>query len=99
MIADISIDPMSVQFVLNHIIVYAYLSSIMLRVLPITISILPCARYNNMNAVLLFIPAMIVTGEVSNVLTSPLMLAPHFWVMLTIAGLFGLILAVVYNGD
>ncbi len=46
-------------------------------------------RYNNMNAMLLFIPAMLVFGEVGAVVSSPVVWSAHFWAMMTTAGIFG----------
>ena len=47
-------------------------------------------RYNNLNAVLLFIPAMIVFGEVGSIASSPDLFNQKYWVLMTIAGIFGL---------
>ena len=44
-----------------------------------------------MNAVLLFIPAMVLFGEVSELSeNSQVLFSVHFWVVMTIAGLLGL---------
>ncbi|KAL4230272.1 hypothetical protein ACF0H5_010658 [Mactra antiquata] len=47
------------------------------------------ALYNNVNASLLFIPLMIVFGDVTEVYGFPLLTSVHFWFLMTMSGVFG----------
>ncbi len=50
-------------------------------------------RYNNMNALLLFIPAMFLFGDVSALVApsaTDIVFSAKFWILMTIAGLFGM---------
>ncbi|CAG2168450.1 unnamed protein product [Oppiella nova] len=45
--------------------------------------------YNNLNAIALFIPLMIITGEVPEVLSFPKLWDVHFWNLMILSGVFG----------
>ena len=45
--------------------------------------------YNNINACLIFIPLMIVTGELGTLANFPFLYSAKFWVPMTVAGGFG----------
>ncbi len=45
-------------------------------------------RYNNLNAVFLFIPAMLYFGEHEQ-LSSPELVRASFWSLMTLSGIFG----------
>jgi len=51
--------------------------------------------YNNFNAAFLFIPFMILLGEVGEVIAFPKLLDMKFWFMMTMGGLFGVAIAIV----
>jgi len=45
--------------------------------------------YNNINACIIFIPLMIVTGELGTLANFPFLYSAKFWVPMTVAGAFG----------
>ena len=45
--------------------------------------------YNNINAVLLFLPLMVVFGEVPTVTGFQHIASLHFWFLMTVGGVFG----------
>ena len=45
--------------------------------------------YNNVNASLIFIPLILITGEVSTLRAFPLLYSMKFWGPMTVAGAFG----------
>ena len=47
------------------------------------------ALYNNVNACVLFLPLMLLAGEVPEVTSFNKLLDPGFWLMMTIGGVFG----------
>jgi len=51
--------------------------------------------YNNLNAVILFIPLMIFSGEINIVLSFPKLFDPVFWLFMCIAGIFGIAIGLV----
>jgi len=51
--------------------------------------------YNNFNATLLFIPVMVILGEVGEVSTFPKLLDLGFWFVMTLGGLFGVAISIV----
>ena len=60
------------------------------KVLPILDSnIWKLTLYNNINASFLFLPLMIVFGEVQEVFNFPKLLEVHFWLLMTASGIFG----------
>lgn len=60
------------------------------KVLPIVSdSVWLLGYYNNLNACLLFIPMMILTGEVSEVTSFDGLLSSSFWIMMVAGGIFG----------
>lgn len=46
--------------------------------------------YNNLNALILFVPVMLVLGEGPRIVGSPDLVSAAFWGMMTLAGLFGI---------
>eukprot|EP01137_Pigoraptor_chileana_P026028 Opistho-2@96419 len=53
------------------------------------------SAYNNVNASLLFLPFMFLAGEVGEVYNYPGLLSTTFWNMMTVGGVFGVLIAVV----
>eukprot|EP00050_Salpingoeca_kvevrii_P007850 m.299031 g.299031 ORF g.299031 m.299031 type:complete len:330 (-) comp14021_c0_seq1:127-1116(-) len=51
--------------------------------------------YNNTNALLLFLPVMIMMGEISEVAASSEIVSSSYWTLMTIAGLFGVMIGLV----
>eukprot|EP01136_Pigoraptor_vietnamica_P017017 Opistho-1_new@61619 len=51
--------------------------------------------YNNVNATFLFLPFMLFAGEFGEVYRYPQIFAPSFWNMMTVGGIFGILIAVV----
>lgn len=51
--------------------------------------------YNNFNATILFIPIMIILGEVGEVSTFPKLLDVGFWFVMIMGGLFGVAISIV----
>ncbi|CAN7992239.1 unnamed protein product [Ixodes hexagonus] len=51
--------------------------------------------YNNINAVLLFFPLMIVFGELPTVYHFQFLADPTFWVLMSVSGVFGFLIAYV----
>ena len=45
--------------------------------------------YNNVNASLIFIPLILITGEISTLRAFPLLYSMKFWGPMTVAGAFG----------
>ena len=45
--------------------------------------------YNNINACLLFAPLVLLAGEWSQLMAFPGLAEPHFWTLMTVAGVFG----------
>lgn len=45
--------------------------------------------YNNINACVLFLPLMLVMGEVGEVMSFPKLASIHFWNMMVMGGIFG----------
>lgn len=60
------------------------------KVLPaVDHSIWRLTFYNNVNACVLFLPLMVVLGELHALLAFAHLNSAHFWVMMTLGGLFG----------
>ena len=60
------------------------------RVLPIlNDDMWRLTAYNNVNATLLFIPAIFFMGETSTVLAAPEISTSYYWIMMAVAGFFG----------
>lgn len=60
------------------------------KVLPaVDHSIWRLTFYNNVNACVLFLPLMVVVGELHALLTFAHLNSAHFWIMMTLGGLFG----------
>jgi len=51
--------------------------------------------YNNINACLIFVPLMILNGEVQELVAFPYIAATKFWFPMTIAGVFGFMMGYV----
>lgn len=51
--------------------------------------------YNNLNALLLLLPLIVITGEVSVLQAFPYWTSPYFWALIIIAGLFGIAIGYV----
>jgi len=51
--------------------------------------------YNNINACLIFVPLMILNGEVQELVAFPYIAATKFWFPMTIAGVFGFLMGYV----
>ena len=47
------------------------------------------SMYNNLNAVFLFAPLIVINGEVSPILNFPKLFDAHFWIFMVISGIFG----------
>ncbi len=47
------------------------------------------ALYNNLNATFLFLPLIIIFGEVGEVINFPLLFNGHFWLIMSLSGVFG----------
>ncbi len=45
--------------------------------------------YNNVNACLFFVPAMLLNSELYSISTSAAIVSPSFWIKMTVAGVFG----------
>lgn len=45
--------------------------------------------YNNVNACILFLPLLLLLGELQALSNFPLLTSTHFWAMMTLGGLFG----------
>ncbi|GBM31868.1 GDP-fucose transporter 1 [Araneus ventricosus] len=62
----------------------------MKKILPVVDgSIWALTFYNNINAIILFIPLMIVFGEMSSIFDFELLTDSYFWTLMTIGGTFG----------
>ena len=51
--------------------------------------------YNNLNACLLFLPLMILTGEIGEVVYSHHIFSIKFWALMSLSGFFGFIMGYV----
>jgi GDP-fucose transporter C1 len=51
--------------------------------------------YNNLNGCFLFLPLMFFAGEFSEVIASPYLISPSFWLVMGISGIFGFIMGYV----
>jgi len=51
--------------------------------------------YNNLNACFLFLPLILLTGEVAEIPYSPLIFSIKFWAMMSLSGFFGFIMGYV----
>lgn len=49
--------------------------------------------YNNFNAVILFLPLIVVSGDLNTVMSSPSTRTIHYWAMLTLSGLLGVMIS------
>ena len=45
--------------------------------------------YNNLNACALFLPLMLVTGELPVIASCDHLADTHFWLLMTVGGIFG----------
>ncbi|VDM38447.1 unnamed protein product [Toxocara canis] len=52
-------------------------------------------QYNNANAAVLFIPLMLFSGEFGEIIYFPSLLSAHFWILMTISGVFGFMMGYV----
>lgn len=60
------------------------------KVLPVVDgSVWLLTYYNNINACLLFAPLVLLSGEWSQLMAFPGLADPHFWLLMTVAGVFG----------
>ncbi len=54
------------------------------------------SAYNNVNACILFMPLMILTGEIDIIMAnSHLLFSPTFWFIMTVGGVFGFLIGIV----
>ncbi|XP_022105355.1 GDP-fucose transporter 1-like isoform X2 [Acanthaster planci] len=91
--------------VLSYIgVIYGILASLCVSLNAIfTKKTLPCVEnniwrlmfYNNINAVLLFLPLVYLSGEVGKVWDFPHLSSPHFWAILSVSGLFGFMIGYI----
>uniref|UniRef100_F1L4R9 GDP-fucose transporter n=2 Tax=Ascaris suum TaxID=6253 RepID=F1L4R9_ASCSU len=58
-------------------------------------SVARLTMYNNTNAVVLFIPLMLFSGEFGEIIYFPYLLSTHFWALMTISGVFGFLMGYV----
>ena len=66
------------------------------RVLPnVDNNIWRLQYYNNLNALLLLLPLIVITGEVSVLRAFPYWTSPYFWALIITAGLFGIAIGYV----
>ena len=66
------------------------------RVLPhVDNNIWRLQYYNNLNALLLLLPLIVVTGEVSVLRTFPYWTSLYFWALMIVAGVFGIAIGYV----
>lgn len=66
------------------------------RVLPsVDNNIWRLQYYNNLNALLLLLPLIVITGEVSVLRSFPYWTSPYFWALLVVAGVFGIAIGYV----
>lgn len=66
------------------------------KILPIVDNnIWRLALYNNVNATFLFLPLMLLFGEVSEVFNFPLLYNPRFWFLMSLSGVFGFAIGTV----
>ena len=60
------------------------------KVLPfVDDNIWKLSMYNNVNAFFLFIPLILINGEIHEVMKFPKLFDPTFWVFMVISGIFG----------
>ena len=85
----ILIKPLVIISVMASVFVSLYAIFIK-RILPVVDNnVWLLTFYNNVNAMLLFIPLMMVFGEFSVILSFPGLFKASFWIMMTMGGLFG----------
>lgn len=66
------------------------------RVLPtVDNNIWRLQYYNNLNAILLLLPLILITGEISDLLRFQYWTSPYLWFMLIVAGIFGIAIGYV----
>lgn len=66
------------------------------KVLPVHEGNIWCLTYyNNINACLIFIPLIILNGEIGELMTFPFLFAQKFWGAMSISGFFGFIMGYV----
>lgn len=66
------------------------------KILPIVDNnIWRLALYNNVNATFLFLPLMLLFGEVSEVFNFPLLYNLRFWFLMSLSGVFGFAIGTV----
>ncbi|KAJ1368577.1 GDP-fucose transporter [Parelaphostrongylus tenuis] len=58
-------------------------------------SIWRLTMYNNLNAVVLFLPLMLLFGEIGEVMYFPLLFSPVFWTLMTLSGVMGFLMGYV----
>ncbi len=51
--------------------------------------------YNNFNAAFLFLPLMALNGDLTAVYSFPLLYSAHFWIVMSVSGLFGFLMGYV----
>ena len=96
---DQSVDNLSILGVISGVLaslcvaLYAIFTK---RVLPnVDNNIWRLQYYNNLNALLLLLPLIFVVGEVSKLLSFPYWTSVYFWMLLIIAGVFGIAIGYV----
>lgn len=66
------------------------------KVLPVVDSnIWRLQLYNNFNAIFLFLPLMVLCGDVTAIYGFPMITSPYFWGMMTLGGFFGIAIGYV----
>ncbi|KAM3726449.1 GDP-fucose transporter [Dirofilaria immitis] len=58
-------------------------------------SIAHLTLYNNINALVLFLPVMLFTGDISEVFCFRYLSSLRFWIMMTLSGIFGFLMSYV----
>ncbi|KJH48566.1 hypothetical protein DICVIV_05310 [Dictyocaulus viviparus] len=58
-------------------------------------SIWRLTMYNNLNAVVLFLPLMLLFGEISELMYFPKLFNPVFWMLMLLSGVFGFLMGYV----
>ena len=96
---DKSVDNLSILGVISGVLAslcVALFAIFTKRVLPtVDNNIWRLQYYNNLNALLLLLPLIFITGELSDLLNFKYWTSPYFWFMMILAGIFGIAIGYV----
>ncbi|VDN03005.1 unnamed protein product [Thelazia callipaeda] len=85
----------SVCVALNAIYTQRVLPTVGGSIAQLTLDRFFISRHNNMNALILFLPIVLFSGDINEILYFPHLLSSWFWILMSLSGVFGFLISYV----